>query len=81
MKNIIIFLFDLFNKYYLDFCELKQERFILFDQPGIPFTDWFVRQNKPLPPIAVLRVYPQLPLRFLLPAPVFHFWRGIFIRF
>ncbi|HWR08690.1 LysR family transcriptional regulator [Sporomusa sp.] len=32
------------NKFSLDLHELKQERFILFDQPGFEFSNWFVRK-------------------------------------
>ncbi len=32
------------NRYSLDLCELEQDRFILFDQPGFEFSDWFVHK-------------------------------------
>ncbi|TWH45420.1 LysR family transcriptional regulator [Sporomusa sp. KB1] len=32
------------NKYSISLYELKQERFILFDQPGFEFSNWFVRK-------------------------------------
>ncbi|HEY3425159.1 MAG TPA: LysR family transcriptional regulator [Negativicutes bacterium] len=54
------------NRYSLDFCELEQERFILFDQPGSPFTDWFVRQcNKKGFSPNIASMHPQMDTIFL----------------
>ncbi|HEY3424603.1 MAG TPA: LysR family transcriptional regulator [Negativicutes bacterium] len=54
------------NKYSLDFCELAQERFILFDKPGSPFTDWFVQQcNKQGFNPNIVGMQPQMDTIFL----------------